>query len=193
LAAGSQAIGSVTLGTGANTVGNVGIVAGSASMGTVGLNAGTNTVGKVDLLGNAGAAMDVAQAGGTAAANALQVAGVYDSTPPTLTNGQGAALLLDSGGRAVVAPAPYQYTPLASGMYGSSATSLTVPTGATYATVCALGAQVNYTTDGVHAATTSLGQQLGAGTCVSFSGAGVLSSLSIAVTSGATFNAEFFK
>lgn len=42
----------VVLQTGANTIGNVGLVAGSASIGTVGLNAGSNTIGNVGL--NAG-------------------------------------------------------------------------------------------------------------------------------------------
>ncbi len=62
------------------------------------LTTGANTIGKVDLLGNAGATMDVAQGGATAATNALQIAGVYDLSPPTLANGQGAALLLDASG-----------------------------------------------------------------------------------------------
>lgn len=62
------------------------------------LQTGANTIGKVDVLGNAGATMDVAIGGATAATDALQAAGVYNSTPPSLTNGQGAALQLDASG-----------------------------------------------------------------------------------------------
>src|SRR5580692_1211515 len=57
----------------------------------VGLSAGSNTVGKIDILGNGGASMDVAQGGATAATNAIQIAGVYNTSLPTLTNGQGGA------------------------------------------------------------------------------------------------------
>jgi hypothetical protein len=68
----------------------------------VGLSAGSNTVGKVDILGNGGASMDIAQGGATAATNALQVAGVYNTSLPTLSNGQGGAVQLDSSGRLLV-------------------------------------------------------------------------------------------
>ena len=46
--------------------------------------------------------MDIAQGGATAATNALQVAGVYNSSPLTLTNGQAAALQFDVNGNAKV-------------------------------------------------------------------------------------------
>lgn len=62
------------------------------------LQGGSNTVGKVDILGNAGATMDVAIGGATAATDALQIAGVYNSSPLSLTTGQGAALQLTSAG-----------------------------------------------------------------------------------------------
>jgi len=62
------------------------------------LQSGSATVGKVDVLGNAGATMDVAIGGATAATDALQVAAVYNSSAPSLSNGQGAALQLDSSG-----------------------------------------------------------------------------------------------
>jgi hypothetical protein len=63
------------------------------------LGGGSSTIGKVDVLGNAGATMDVAQGGGTAATNALQVAGVFTSPLPTLTTGQGGAIQLDAKGQ----------------------------------------------------------------------------------------------
>ncbi len=56
------------------------------------LAAGTNTIGKVDMLGAAGATMDVAIGGATAATDALQAGGVYNSSAPSLSSGQGAAL-----------------------------------------------------------------------------------------------------
>ena len=52
----------------------------------------------VALFGNTGAAMDVAVGGAAAAANALQAGGVYNSSAPTLTTGQGAALQLTATG-----------------------------------------------------------------------------------------------
>lgn len=66
------------------------------------LAAGSATVGKVDILGNAGATMDVAEAGAAAATNSLQVAGVYTSTLPTLTTGQGGTFQLDAKSQALV-------------------------------------------------------------------------------------------
>jgi hypothetical protein len=51
---------------------------------------------KVGIVGNAGAAFDVTQGGATAATNAIQEAGVYNSTLPTLTNGQGGAVQVDA-------------------------------------------------------------------------------------------------
>ena len=62
------------------------------------LAGGTNTIGKVDVLGSAGATMDVAIGGATAATDALQAGGVYNSSAPSLSSGQGAALQLTSAG-----------------------------------------------------------------------------------------------
>src|SRR5271168_561994 len=53
---------------------------------------------EVALFGHANAAMDVVITGATAAANALQIAGVYNTTPPALSNGQGVALQTDVSG-----------------------------------------------------------------------------------------------
>src|SRR5277367_2137951 len=53
---------------------------------------------EVAVFGHANAIMDVVIGGATAAANALQVAGVFNSVSPTLSSGQGAALQLDSTG-----------------------------------------------------------------------------------------------
>jgi len=54
------------------------------------------------VLGAAGATMDVATGGATAATDALQAGGVYNSTLPTLTTGQGAAIQLDSSARQIM-------------------------------------------------------------------------------------------
>lgn len=70
------------------------------------LPAGTNTIGKVDILGNSGATMDVAQGGATAATNALQVAGVYNPIPITLTTGQASALQVNQYGSLLISPGP---------------------------------------------------------------------------------------
>jgi hypothetical protein len=72
---------------------------GTASAGTQRMTiASDNTPFQIKLLGNGGAALDVAIGGATAAANALQVGAVFNSSAPTLTNGQGAALQLDASG-----------------------------------------------------------------------------------------------
>jgi hypothetical protein len=64
--------------------------------------AGSNNIGSIDILGHAGASLDVAQGGATAATSALQIAGVYNTSLPTLTNGQGGAIQLDSSGRLLI-------------------------------------------------------------------------------------------
>jgi hypothetical protein len=61
-------------------------------------------VQKVGVVGSAGATMDVAQGGATAATNALQIGGVYNTSLPTLTNGEGGAIQLDSSGRPIISP-----------------------------------------------------------------------------------------
>lgn len=75
---------------------NVKDIAGSAA------STAASGVLKVGIVGNAGSAMDVAQSGGTAATDALQVAGVYNSSLPTLTNGQGGAISLDAKAQPLV-------------------------------------------------------------------------------------------
>lgn len=65
--------------------------------------ASASGVQKVGIVGNAGSAMDVAIGGATAATDALQTAGVYNSSPPSLSSGQGAALQLNSAGQLLVA------------------------------------------------------------------------------------------
>ena len=52
----------------------------------------------VALFGNTGAVMDVAIGGATAAANALQVGGVYNSSAPTLHHRPGRGAAIDCGG-----------------------------------------------------------------------------------------------
>jgi hypothetical protein len=101
------------------------------------LQAGSATVGKVDVLGNAGATMDVAIGGATAATDALQVAGVYNSSAPTLSNGQGAAFQLDSSGNLKVnctgcsAASTVSLVPATSGGLSLSHTVLAASTNAT--------------------------------------------------------------
>ena len=93
--------------------------------------------------------------------------------------------------------APYPFTPLTPGQHNlaiTTATALTVPTGATYATICASGANVNYTTDGTTTPTASVGQPLLLGQCEAFSGATVLANFkAIQQSATATLNIEYFK
>ncbi len=58
--------------------------------------ASDNTAFQIKLLGNTGSTLDVAQGGATAATAAIQEAGVFNTTLPTLTNGQGGAIQLDA-------------------------------------------------------------------------------------------------
>ena len=88
----------------------------------------------------------------------------------------------------------YPYRPVAGAQHGlavSSATSLSIPTAASYATICARAAAVNYTTDGVTAPTASVGTPIAAGNCVGLPGT-LLPTFS-ALGSGATLDVEYFK
>jgi hypothetical protein len=103
----------------------------------------------------------------------------------------------DSAGTIVpgVIPLPYAYIPLGPGQHNISpatATGLTVPAGARYATVCASTAPAKYTTDGTTAPTTTLGQPLAAGACVSLSGAAVLANFR-AISATGTLDVEYFQ
>src|SRR5208283_1635936 len=103
----------------------------------------------------------------------------------------------DAGGSIVsgVMPLPYAYTPLAPGQHNLSPTSstpLSVPAGARYATVCASTSAAKYTTYGVTVPTSTVGQPLPAGSCVSLSGSAVLANFRIISASG-TLDVEYFQ
>jgi len=91
--------GTLRLWTGVNPSGTV--YAGQTDLTSV---AGTTVVTaaagvqKVGVVGNAGAIFDTTIGAGTAAANAIQIAGVYQTTVPALTNGQSVATQLDTTG-----------------------------------------------------------------------------------------------
>lgn len=92
-------------------------------------------------------------------------------------------------------PLPYGYTPLGPGEHNvapTSPTALAVPLSARYATVCASGASVKYTTDGMTAPSASIGQPLAAGACVSLSGAAVLANFRAFSQTG-TLDVEYFQ
>lgn len=92
---------------------------------------------------------------------------------------------------------PYSYTPLTpmqSGLTVATATSLTVPSGATYAVVCARGQNVNYTTDGITTPTISVGMQLLQNQCVNIVGATVIANFkAIQQSATATLDVSYFK
>ena len=90
---------------------------------------------------------------------------------------------------------PYGYTPLAPGQHNvtlTAATALSIPATARYATICASGAMVRYTTDGATTPTSTIGQPLAAGACVSLSGAAVLANFRALSPTG-TLDAEYFQ
>lgn len=76
---------------------------GTSNAGDMRVNiASDNTAFQVKIIGNGGSSMDVAQGGGTAATNAIQEAGVFNTTLPTLTNGQGGAIQVDAKAQQMV-------------------------------------------------------------------------------------------
>ena len=108
-------------GTGNFTV----VQATAASLNATVVQSGTWTT---RVVGNTGATLDIAQGGATAATNAAQVAGVYNSTPITLTTGQAAAVQVDASG--------FLKVNIAAGSAGNGAAS---------ATASAVPAQADYT------------------------------------------------
>lgn len=96
-----------------------------------------------------------------------------------------------------ISPAPYPFTPLTpmqAGLAIVTSTALTLPTGATYAVVCARGQNANYTTDGTTAPTASVGMALLQNQCVSLQGASVLSTFrAIQQAATATLDVNYFK
>ena len=132
---------------------------------------------------------------GTAATNSVAVGGVFNTALPALTNGQQTAVQLDASGRQIVVVAPYAYTPLTPGQHNLAivtSTNLTIPTGATYATVCASTANVKYTTDGTTTPTSSIGMTLALNACVTLSGATVIANLK-SISATGTLDVEYFK
>jgi hypothetical protein len=91
--------------------------------------------------------------------------------------------------------APYPFTPLTPGQHAlaiTSATGLTVPTGATRAQVCATTAVVKFTTDGTTTPTSSVGQPLQPATCINIDGPLPLANFK-AISATGTLDVEYFK
>ncbi|MET4341922.1 hypothetical protein [Bradyrhizobium sp. RT9a] len=97
-----------------------------------------------------------------------------------------------------ISPAPYPFTPLTPGQYtpvtDATSTALTIPTGATYAVVCAEGANHRYTWDGTTTPTAAIGTLLQQNQCISLSGATVLANFRIIyVAAGGAFTVSYAK
>ena len=93
-----------------------------------------------------------------------------------------------------VTQGPYPYIPKSPGQHNlaiTSSTGLTVPAGATYATVQASGGTVKYTTDGTTTPTSSVGMTLSAGNSLALSGALVLANFR-AISASGTLDVEYF-
>ena len=106
------------------------------------------------------------------------------------------ATVTDASGTIIaeVAAGPYPFTPKSPGQHGlaiTSATSLTVPAGATYAVVQASGGSVKYTTDGTTAPTSSIGMTLAAGAAVALAGAAAIANFK-AISPTATLDVEYY-
>ena len=103
----------------------------------------------------------------------------------------------DSSGTLVagVVALPYNFVPLPPGQHNlplTIATALTVPAGSRYATLCASGAPIKYTTDGATTPTSSIGQPLLAGACVSLSGYQTLANFR-AISPTGVLDVEYFQ
>lgn len=132
------------------------------------------------------------------------IACAYNTTNPTLTDGQPGWVQCDSTGRLIVSPtasAP-QYTAMTGAQYAQAAAtaqSLTIPTGALYARVCAITGQMNFVDSSGDTPTTgaapTVGTPLAAGACIFESGASVLSVFKLinAVAATGTWTAVYFK
>jgi hypothetical protein len=90
---------------------------------------------------------------------------------------------------------PYTQSPLSPGQHNvtlTSSTSLSAPTGARFANVCASFADIRYTTDGTTTPAASIGQPLTVGTCISLSGPQVLKNFK-AISAAGTLDVEYFQ
>ena len=125
---------------------------------------------------------------------------------PFMTTSHVWAKALSSGAIALVAPitvsaapittlSPYLWTPVGPGQYDLAcvaATGLTVPEGATMATISAAGASVSYTTDGATTPTSAVGMKIAAGANVTLTGTAILANFQ-AISATGTISAEFFR
>jgi type 1 fimbria pilin len=99
-----------------------------------------------------------------------------------------------SGGLPTVPGGLIPLSPMQSGLTVASSTALTIPSGATYAVVCARTQNVNYTTDGTTPPTAAVGMQLLANQCVPLQGATMLSNFrAIQQTATATLDVSYFR
>lgn len=98
---------------------------------------------------------------------------------------------------ASVSSSLYNYTPLSpmqAGLAIASSTGLTIPTGATYAVVCAEGANVRYSTDGTTTPTATIGMLLLQNNCLPLQGSTTLANFkAIQQTATATLDVSYFK
>ena len=126
---------------GSTSAGTLRVTISNDSTGLVKLATGANTVGTVNLGTTAGGAgqlsLDATEsatqgtvAAGTAATKSQLGGAVYNSTPITLTNGQGAALQSDASGYLKVSLAADPATPLAENMTQVAGTAVDVNNGA---------------------------------------------------------------
>ena len=131
IASGAFASGSIASGA----VASGAIASGALASGSIAAGA------QVDLL-----TMRGTEAPGTAAANSLLAGGVYNATPPTLTDGQQVALQLGSHGHLLMGNAGYPggATPITISATGTTATTATLATGASVTTyLCGFSIRAN--------------------------------------------------
>jgi opacity protein-like surface antigen len=114
--------------------------------------------------------------------------------PYALSQDAQGRLCLGAGGGGGVTGSFTPLSPMQSGLAITLATTLTIPSGATYAVVCAEGQNVRYSTDGTTTPTASVGMLLLQNQCISLSGPTVLSNFkAIQAAATATLDASYFK
>lgn len=99
------------------------------------------------------------------------------------------------GGGGAGSSSPYAFTPLSPDQHNlaiTSATTLTIPTGALFAEICAKTASVNYTWDGATTPTSSIGFTLAVGACVWLQGSTMLSNFK-AISATGTLDVGYAK
>lgn len=128
---------------------------------------------------------------------------IYNTNPPTLTNGQLGFVQCGPTGGFIVAPYQYQSAGAMQSQLAvttGAVATLTVPSGTTYFDVCVrngAASAINFSVDGSTTPTTTAtgtGKQLTAGQCIAYSGNALANNFkAIAATATTAIDVEYLK